>query len=145
MLRSNDEYRSVEALQETESRQSVLVAADEAVGDDLLDSPHAEDGFVGITNANDTIAEELDAMARLLGARTREFHERGEFSNAHVAFVERRQKRHAAMEAKLEAAIRRGAIWESIRLELERDFDALFGNFEDLLDRMDAAAMKGRL
>ena len=98
-----------------------------------------------ITNANDTLAEELDALARRLSARTREFNDRGEFSNAHDASHERRQKRHAAMEAKLEAAIRRGAIWQSVRLELARDFDTLFGNFEDLLDRMDAAAMKGRL
>jgi hypothetical protein len=145
MLRPNDEYRSVEALQEAESREFVLVAADEAVGNDLLDSPHAEDRLAGVTNVIDPLPEALDALARRLSARTREFNNRGEFSKAHNAFLERRQKRHAAIEAKLEAAIRRGAIWQSIRLELERDFDTLLGNFGDLLDRMDAAAMKGRL
>jgi hypothetical protein len=145
MLKPNDEYRSVEALQQAESREFVLVAADEAVGSDLLDSPRAEDRFAGITNANVPLSEELDALARRLSARTSEFNNQGEFSNAHKSFLERRQKRHAAIEAKLEAAIRRGAIWQSIRLELERDFDTLFGNFGDLLDRMDAAAMKGRL
>ena len=94
-----------------------------------------------ITNAN---AEELDALARRLRARTREFNNQGEFSNVHDALLERRQERHADVEARLEAAIRRGAVWQSIRLELERDFDALIANCGHLLDRMDAAAMKRR-
>jgi hypothetical protein len=96
------------------------------------------------TNANDLLSKELDALGRRLSARTREFSDRGAFSNAHGALLERRQQRHAALEAKLEDAIYRGALWESMRLELERDFDTLFGNFGDLLDRMDAAAMKAR-
>jgi hypothetical protein len=67
-----------------------------------------------VTNANDPLPGELDALARRLSARTREFNNRGEFSNAHDAFLERRQKLHAAIEAKLEAVIRRGAVWEPI-------------------------------
>src|SRR5208283_1100485 len=47
MLKPNDEGRGVEALQEAESRQFVPLAADEAFGVDLLDSPRAEDRFAG--------------------------------------------------------------------------------------------------
>jgi hypothetical protein len=133
MLNSNDEGGA--AQQEAESQ---------AFGNDLRDSPRDIVSFAGISNAMDSLHDELDAMALRLGARTREFTKSGEFSNAHDASLERRQERHSALEARLVAAIRRGAIWQSIRLELERDFDTLFGNFGHLMDRMDAEAMKGR-
>ena len=94
--------------------------------------------------AYNPISEELDAFVHNLSAKRREFYDRGEISISHDAFLKRHQKRHADIEAKLEGAIRRGAVWESIRLELERDFDTLFGNFGHLLERLDAAAMKNR-
>ncbi len=118
-----DDGRGAEARQNAETQQFVLENS----------------------KADVSLPEELQALTRLLGARTREFNNLGEFSNVHDAVLERRQQQHAAIEARLVAAIRRGAIWESIRLELERDFDALFGNFGHQLDQLDAAAMRGRL
>ncbi len=82
-----------------------------------------------ITNIPAPSSEDLDAFSRRLGVRTREFNNGGEFSTARDAYLEQRRKRHAALEAKLESAIRRGAVWASIRLELERDFDTLCDNF----------------
>src|SRR5208282_2051185 len=45
MLKANDEGRSAEAVQEAESRPFVPVAAEEAVGVDLLDSPRGRERF----------------------------------------------------------------------------------------------------
>jgi hypothetical protein len=132
MLKFNDENTGVEALEEDD----LVAIGDEAVGGN---------GFARIGNSNGALAQELDALSLRISARTREFSNSGKFSNSHNTFLERREKRRAEFEATLEAAVRRGDVMESIRLELLRDFDALFGNFGDLIDRMDAAAMKGRL
>jgi hypothetical protein len=96
-------------------------------------------------DANDPSSNELDAFGRRLSASTREFNTGGEFSSAHGVFHERRRQSRAALEARLVASIRRGAVWQSIRLELQRDVDTLIDNFGASLDRMDVAAMKGRL
>ena len=84
----------------------------------------------------DALREQLAAFTRRLNKRSKEFQDRGGFSDTHEAFVERIKQGHAAVEAKLESAVHGGAIGAATKYEIERDINALmqvFGQFEERL------------
>ncbi len=90
----------------------------------------------------DTLKKQFDAFSLRLAARSREFKQGGAFATTHGAFTERLLLGHAAIESRLEDAAHRGAIWESTKAELERDINALIGDFGHLEEWLDAQAMK---
>jgi hypothetical protein len=90
----------------------------------------------------DSLKKAFDAFSLRLAARKREFEDSGAFSTTHAAFTERLLKGHAAVEARLEAAVHQGAAWKSTSFELERDINALAGDFGHLEELFDAQSMR---
>lgn len=90
----------------------------------------------------DALKKKFDNFSLRLTARTREFKDNGAFATTHAAFTERLVKGHASVEARLETAAHRGAVWESTKAELERDINALVGDFGHLEELFDAQTMK---
>jgi hypothetical protein len=88
------------------------------------------------------LKKQFDSFSLRLAARTREFKESGAFAATHAKFSERLLEGHASVEARLEAAAHRGAAWESAKAELERDINALIGDFGHLEELFDAQSMK---
>jgi len=89
-----------------------------------------------------SLREKLDAFARRLDAKTREFHEQGEFADVHEMFVKPIREHHDQMRKKVESAIRNGTAWDQIKAEFSRDFDGLNAEFGRLEERLDAEIMK---
>jgi hypothetical protein len=96
------------------------------------------------TNDHDALKASLEAFARRLDARVREFKDHGEFSDAREAFIESMRKRQASLSERLEAAIRNGMAWDVIKCEIELGFDALMEEFVQLEEHLDAEMMKQR-
>ena len=90
----------------------------------------------------DTLRAELAAFSRRLKAKIQEFHDRGAFADTQKAFVTRIQQGHAAVETKLEAAVRGGAAAAATKNEIERDLNALVEDFGHLEERLHAESMK---
>jgi hypothetical protein len=90
----------------------------------------------------DALKKQFDNFSLRLDARTREFKDHGAFATTHASFTQRLEKGHAAIEAKLAAATHRGAAWEASKAELERDINALIGDFGHLEELFDAQIMK---
>ena len=91
---------------------------------------------------HDELRDKFDAFSRRLDARAREFKERGEFSDLHEPFLESIRKRRASIKKKLDSAIQRGAKWDIIKYEAERDFNGLIEQFEQWEKQLDAESMK---
>ncbi len=90
----------------------------------------------------DSLKKRFDDFSLRLDARTHEFKEHGAFATTHASFTQRLYKGHAAVEAKLAAAVHRGATWDASKAELERDINALVGDFGHLEELFDAQMMK---
>ena len=90
----------------------------------------------------DALREQLAEFSRRLNAKIQEFHDRGTFSDTHEAFVDRIRQGHAAVEAKLEAAVHDGAAVASTEYEIKRDLNALIEDFGHLEERLNAELMK---
>jgi hypothetical protein len=94
------------------------------------------------TQDYDALKKRFDDFSLRLAARTREFKESGALETTHAAFSERLLKGHAAVEARLEAAAHQGYAWEATKAEIERDINALIGDFGHLEELFDAQSMK---
>ena len=90
----------------------------------------------------DLLRTKLDEFSQRLDARTREFKERGEFSDVHRSLMTRIQQRRDRMLARLASAEAKGAKWEIIKIELDRDFSSIFDDFMQLNEKLDADGMK---
>jgi hypothetical protein len=90
----------------------------------------------------DALKKEFDDFSLRLDARTHEFRDSGSFSTTHASVAERLQKGHAAIEAKLAAAIHGGAVWEASKVELERDINAVIEDLVHLEKLFDAQTVK---
>jgi len=90
----------------------------------------------------DALKKQFDDFSLRLDARTREFKDSGAFSTTHASFMQRLQKGHAAIAAKLETAIHRGAPWEASKAEIQRDINALTADLGHLAELADAQMMK---
>ncbi len=88
------------------------------------------------------LRNKLDTFSRRLDAKVREFKDQGEFSDDHEPVVEQIRKRHKCIREDLDAAIRKGAVWETIKYEFERDFNALHEELLRFEDRLDANVSK---
>jgi hypothetical protein len=91
---------------------------------------------------HDELRDKLDAFSRRLDARTREFKERGEFSDMHEPFLESIRKRQASIKKKLDSAIQHGAKRDLIKYEAERDFNGLIEEVLRWEKQLDADSMK---
>lgn len=95
---------------------------------------------------HDALRNKLDAFSRRLDARIREFKEQGEFSDTHEAFTESIRKRQASIKEKLDSAIQKGARWDLVKYEAERDFNGLIEEFALWEKRLDAETVeRGKL
>jgi deoxyadenosine/deoxycytidine kinase len=95
-------------------------------------------------NGDDQTAfcKQLDDFSHRLEARTREFEEKGEFSDTHEALLQQIHLRRDQLRAKVNAAIRQGTLWQIVRAEFARDYDSLFDDFLQLEERLNAEAMR---
>jgi len=80
-----------------------------------------------MSEEGDALRARFDAFSRRLDAKTREFKATGELESEDA--IESLRKRRNAMKAKLDRAIRAGAVSDLLKLELERDFEGLLGEF----------------
>jgi hypothetical protein len=91
---------------------------------------------------HDPLRDKLDAFARRLDARVREFKERGEFSGMPEEFTESIRKRQASIQEKLDSAIHNGPTHDLIKYETEREFNGLIEEFLQREKQLDAETMK---
>jgi hypothetical protein len=89
-----------------------------------------------------SLRDKLDDFSRRLDARVREFKERGEFSDTHEAFTESIRRREASIKEKLDSAINKGARWDSMKYEFDRDFNGLIDEFARWGEQLDAETLK---
>ena len=90
----------------------------------------------------EALKREFAAFSQRLDARAREFKDGGAFATTHAAFVERLHKGHAAVQERLESAVRSGNEWEAAKVEVRRDINALVADFGHLEELFDAQMMK---
>lgn len=82
----------------------------------------------------------FDDFSSRLDAKTHEFKATGELQNEHM--IASLRKRQRAMKAKLDDAIRSGIVTKVLKLEVERDFESLLGEFSRIEKEFDAAAIR---
>jgi hypothetical protein len=87
----------------------------------------------------DALKARFDAFSRLLDARMHAFKTTGRLASEGKA-TESLRKRQEAMKIKLDRAIRAGAVSDILKLEFDRNLDALLGEFSRLEKEFDAAA-----
>ena len=85
-----------------------------------------------------TLRARLDDFSRRLDASTREFETTGELTERQASV----RKRSEAIKAELDRAIQAGNVSDILRLEFERDLNALLDDFSRMEKEFDAAAMK---
>ena len=90
----------------------------------------------------DRMRARLDEFSQRLDARTREFQERGELSDAHQALMSQIQERRDRLQARLASVEATGSEWDVIRVECERDFGSIHDDLLLLDERLDADQMK---
>ena len=90
----------------------------------------------------DRMRARLDEFSRRLDARTREFENRGEFSDLHRSLIGKIERRRERLRAKLASAEASGSTWEVVKVELERDFSSIDDDLLLLDERLDADQMK---
>jgi hypothetical protein len=90
----------------------------------------------------DRMRARLEEFSRRLDARTREFHDQGEPSDAHQALMSEIRKRRDRLQARLASVEAKGSAWDVIRVEMERDFSSIHDDLLQLDERLDAGQMK---
>ena len=91
-----------------------------------------------------TLLRKLDEFSQHLDARCRDMAERGEFSDVGQSLLDRIHERRGRLQTKMQSAEKSGANGELIMLELERDFRAVFDDWELMVEKRDADEMKSR-
>lgn len=86
----------------------------------------------------DALREKFDSFSQLLETRMREFEQDGAFKATNAAFTQRLLKDQASVEIEMQAAMNHGSAWNATWTELERDVNALIGDFGHLQQRFDA-------
>jgi deoxyadenosine/deoxycytidine kinase len=84
----------------------------------------------------------LERFSHRLEARTREFEERGQFSDIHRRLMKEIGQRAEKLRARVDAAAREGGHWNLLKVEFVRDYNSLFDNFELFEERLQADAMR---
>ena len=85
-----------------------------------------------------TFRARLDDFSRRLDASISEFETTGELTERQASV----RKRSEAIKAELDRAIQAGTVSDILRLEFERDLNALLDDFSLMEKEFDAAAMK---
>ena len=91
-----------------------------------------------------SLSRKLDDFSQRLDARSRDMAQRGEFSDVGQSLLDRIQERRDRLQTKIQCAEKSGANGELIILELERDFRAVFDDWELMVENRDADEMKSR-
>ena len=86
----------------------------------------------------------LDDFSLRLDARSRDMAQRGEFSDLGQSLLDRIQERRDRLQTKIQCAEKSNANGELVMLELERDFRAIFDDWELMVEKRDADEMKSR-
>jgi hypothetical protein len=84
----------------------------------------------------------FDSFSLELKARIHEFERDGGFATTNASFTQRLLKDQASVEIELQAAMHQGSPWNATWIELERDVNALIGDFGALEQRLDAQMHK---
>ncbi|GAB4529647.1 MAG: hypothetical protein Tsb0019_31510 [Roseibium sp.] len=80
-------------------------------------------------NDRDILAEKLQDLSQRIAERTREFREKGMLSEDDSAKLEALADRHADIHSKLDAAVKEGDLWSTLKTEFHLDIDSLFEEF----------------
>ena len=91
-----------------------------------------------------SLLRKLDGLSEHLDARVHDMAQRGEFSDVHRSLSDRIRERRNQLQAKIQCAERSGTKGELIMLELERDFGAVFDDWELMVEERDADEMQSR-
>jgi hypothetical protein len=91
-----------------------------------------------------SLLRKLDDFSERLDARIRDVAQRGEFSDVRQSLLDRIRERRDRLQAEIQCAEKSGANGELIILELERDFRAVFDDWELMVEKRDADEMKSR-
>ena len=91
-----------------------------------------------------SMLRKLDDFSQRLDARSRDMAERGEFSDVGQSLSDRIRERRDQLQTKIQCAEKSGAKGKLILLELERDFRAVFDEWELMVEKRDAYEMKSR-
>ena len=91
-----------------------------------------------------SLLRKLDDFSERLDARIRDMAQRGEFSDVRQSLPDRIRERRDRLQTKIRCAEKSGANDELIMLELERDFRAVFDDWELMVEKRDADEMKSR-
>jgi hypothetical protein len=91
-----------------------------------------------------SLSRKLDDFSKRLDARSRDMAQRGEFSDVGQSLLDRIQERRDRLQTKIQSAEKSGANGKLIMLELERDFRAVFDDWELMVEKRDADEMKSR-
>jgi len=86
----------------------------------------------------------LADLSRRIDARSKEFKERGAFSDVHREIANRIRQHHDQLRVKVEGAVCEGATWGLIKAEFVRDYHGLFDDLLKFEEEIDAEAMKNR-
>jgi deoxyadenosine/deoxycytidine kinase len=90
----------------------------------------------------DQMRARLDEFSRRLDARTREFEQRGEFSDLHRSLLDQIEARRQGLQAKLASAEASGSTWEVVKDEFQRDFSSIHDDLLRIDERLDTEQMK---
>ena len=91
-----------------------------------------------------SLSRRLDDFSQRLDARSRHMAQRGEFSDVGQSLLDRIQERRDRLQTKIQCAEKSDANGELVMLELERDFGAIFDDWELMVEKRDADEMKSR-
>ena len=81
-----------------------------------------------------SLLRKLDDFSERLDARIRDMAQRGEFSDMRQSLSDRIRERRDRLQTKIQRAEKSGANGELIMLELERDFGAVFDDWELMVE-----------
>jgi len=83
----------------------------------------------------------LDEFSDRLRLRTEEFSKSGGFSDVHEALLKDIQRRNEKLKRKVKEA-RTSSVWEMIKAEIVRDYNALFDDLLQFEERLDTEFKK---
>ena len=91
-----------------------------------------------------SLLRKIDDFSERLDTRVRDMAQRGEFSDVHRSLSDRIRERRDRLQKKIQCAEKSNANGELVMLELERDFRAIFDDWELMVEERDADEMKSR-
>lgn len=95
-----------------------------------------------MAHESEAFLRRIEDVGRQAHARLNQFHDHGEFSDTHREFLEKLKRQRQEIEAKIDAALKKGMSWEVIKLEFQRDFTGMMAELLLWEERLAASTMK---